>query len=609
MTGTKQVADDSADTPSRARGENAGASPASSNRRGSSSARQPRIRCAIYTRKSSEEGLEQDFNSLDAQFEAASAYIMSQHHEGWRQINTRYDDGGISGGTLDRPGLVRLMADIKAGRIDMVVVYKIDRLTRSLADFAKLVETFEAHQCSFVSVTQSFNTSTSMGRLTLNVLLSFAQFEREVTAERIRDKIAASKKKGMWMGGTIPLGYDRHPDPQMRHLVINENESSTVRRLFTLYQQLGCVNKVIQQANREGLRSKIHSRRDGSTVGGNPFSTGQIYYLLRNPTYLGLVRHKQTTFPGQHQPIIDKDLWDNVQDQLKLGSARKRSTQEGPSPTRTRQSPLIGKLFDEQGQRLTPSHASKKGKRHRYYVSRHLVTGRVASDARQRGLRLPAGSLEDHVAASVANHLTTATQQHRLTIAPDAAAGSSLIRKAQEISQEPSGLLSCVARITLGKGEITTRLDEHQLGKALDIDPGQLSEDVLTFTASFQLRRRGVEAKLISPITTPSPDRKLIEVLAKAHGWLARHRRGETLKQIAETEGHAEYYVSTRIKLAFLSPRIQEAILSGTQPSDLSLETLMKRRIPIEWQAQETRFGFSTIDRQDAGSVYRPLVR
>jgi site-specific DNA recombinase len=247
----------------------------------------PRIRCAIYTRKSSDEGLDQDFNSLDAQAEACAAYIASQRHEGWVAGKTRYDDGGISGGTLDRPALQRLLADIDAGLVQMVVVYKIDRLTRSLADFAKLVERFDAAGCSFVSVTQAFNTASSMGRLTLNVLLSFAQFEREVTAERIRDKIAASKKKGLWMGGVPPLGYDPHPDPKTRGLVINADEAETVRTIFALYDDLGCLNAVMRRANDLGLHSKRHRFKSGRVQGGNPFSRGQIYAVLHNPVYIG----------------------------------------------------------------------------------------------------------------------------------------------------------------------------------------------------------------------------------------------------------------------------------------------------------------------------------
>ena len=263
-----------------------------------------RIRCAIYTRKSSDEGLDQDSNFLDAQAEACAAYIASQRHEGWVAGKTRYDDGGISGGTLDRPGLQRLLADIDAGRVQMVVVYKIDRLTRSLADFAKLVERLDAAGCSFVSVTQAFKTASSMGRLTLKVLLSFAQFEREVTAERIRDKIAASKKKGLWMGGVPPLGYDPHPDPKIRGLVVNAEEAEIVRTIFALYDELGCLNAVMRRASEIGLRSKRHRFKSGRIQGGNLFSRGQIYAALRNPIYIGKIRHKSRVWDGQHVPIL-----------------------------------------------------------------------------------------------------------------------------------------------------------------------------------------------------------------------------------------------------------------------------------------------------------------
>ena len=264
----------------------------------------PVIRCAIYTRKSSDEGLGQAFNSLDAQHEACAAYVASQRHEGWKLIPDRFDDGGLSGGTLERPALQRLLAEIDAGRIGMVVVYKIDRLTRSLVDFGRLVERLDAKGCSFVSVTQAFNTATSMGRLTLNVLLSFAQFEREVTAERIRDKIAASKKKGLWMGGALPLGYDRHPDPQRRELVVNPVEAKVVDMLFRLYAGLGAMRLVEIEAERRGLRPKTLVSRTGRVRGGSPFARGQLHHLLTNPVYIGRIRHKEQTYAGQHSAII-----------------------------------------------------------------------------------------------------------------------------------------------------------------------------------------------------------------------------------------------------------------------------------------------------------------
>ena len=311
-----------------------------------------KIRCAIYTRKSSENGLDQSFNSLDAQYDACAAYVASQKHEGWILARDRFDDGGVSGATLDRPALERLLAEINAGRITMVVVYKIDRLTRSLADFARLVERMEAKGCSFVSVTQAFNTATSMGRLTLNVLLSFAQFEREVTAERIRDKIAASKKQGMWMGGLCPLGYDPHPDRAVRELVVNNAEAETVRKLFTLYDRHGKLSDVEHAAAAAGLRSKQRRFSTGRSQGGNSLSSGQIHKVLTNPVYRGQIRHNDLVWPGRHPAIIEPDLWCRVQVKLAAAARRKRGRRPDAEAA-----PLTGKLRDETGDRLTPTHS------------------------------------------------------------------------------------------------------------------------------------------------------------------------------------------------------------------------------------------------------------
>jgi site-specific DNA recombinase len=275
-------------------------------------------RCAIYTRKSSEEGLEQDFNSLHAQREACEAFIKSQAGEGWRLVKTAYDDGGLSGGTMERPALQRLLADVNQGVIDVVVVYKVDRLTRSLTDFAKMVEVFDAHAVSFVAVTQQFNTTSSMGRLTLNVLLSFAQFEREVTGERIRDKIAASKQKGMWMGGLVPLGYEVHE----RRLMVNQSEAETVREIFRCYLELGCVRLLMEELNRRGIRSKVRVAKNGKTSGGNSFSRGALYVLLSNPIYIGEIRHKGVRHPGLHEPVVDRELWERTQRLLRSQAVR-----------------------------------------------------------------------------------------------------------------------------------------------------------------------------------------------------------------------------------------------------------------------------------------------
>ena len=324
-----------------------------------------RVRCAIYTRKSSEEGLEQEFNSLHAQREACEAFINSQRHEGWVCLPAGYDDGGFSGATTDRPALQRLLADIAAGRVDIVVVYKIDRLTRSLADFAKIVEIFDAKGASFVSVTQQFNTTTSMGRLTLNVLLSFAQFEREVIGERIRDKIAASKKKGMWMGGVPPLGY-RVED---RKLVVVDSEAEIVRLIFRRYAELSSVRLLKQELVAGEIKSKSWTSASGRVIGGKPFSSGALYLILKNRAYLGEIVHKGQSHPGDHTPTIDQPLWDAVQAQLAGNTAERNSG------TRSRQPSLLaGMLFDHDGNPMTPTHAVKRGTRYRYYISRPLIT-------------------------------------------------------------------------------------------------------------------------------------------------------------------------------------------------------------------------------------------
>src|SRR5712671_5930562 len=350
----------------------------------------PKIRrCAVYTRKSSEEGLEQEFNSLHAQREACEAFIKSQAGEGWRLIRTHYDDGGLSGATMERPALQRLMADIDQGLVDAVVVYKVDRLTRSLADFAKMVEVFDARGVSFVAVTQQFNTTTSMGRLTLNVLLSFAQFEREVTGERIRDKIAASKQKGMWMGGLVPIGYDVID----RRLVVTHTEAETVREIFRRYLELGSVRLLMEDLNSRGLRSKVRVARNGKRSGGNLFFRGALYELLSNPIYIGEIRHKGVNHPGLHEPIIERELWDRTQLMLRSHAAQ-RSTRTRKSSA----SPLTGKLFDDSGQSLTPSHAVKGERRYRYYVSRNLING--TPDSGRSGWRLPAPEIERTVASA-----------------------------------------------------------------------------------------------------------------------------------------------------------------------------------------------------------------
>jgi site-specific DNA recombinase len=348
-----------------------------------------RVRCAIYTRVSTEHGLEQDFNSLDAQHDAAEAYVRSQAPEGWTLIRARYSDGGYSGGSTDRPALQQLLADIRARKIDVVVVYKVDRLTRSLADFAKLVELFDAHGVSFVSVTQQFNTTTSMGRLTLNVLLSFAQFEREVTGERIRDKIAASKRKGLWVGGMVPLGYDSRE----RRLAINEGEAERVRSIFTRYLELGSIGRLLADLRGRGIVTKVRRLANGRTIGGIPFTRGPLAHLLRNRFYIGEVVYKGQICPGEQPPILDRDLFEAVQAKLCEQRTSHYATR-GSS-----ESLLLGRMFDDRGNRMTPSHSRKQGLRYRYYVSSALIQGQ--QELVGSVTRVPAAEIESLVSAAV----------------------------------------------------------------------------------------------------------------------------------------------------------------------------------------------------------------
>ncbi|WP_170671879.1 recombinase family protein [Ruegeria denitrificans] len=554
-----------------------------------------KIRCAIYTRKSSEDGLDQDFNSLDAQYEACAAYVASQRHEGWTLLPDRYDDGGLSGGTLERPALQRLLEEIDAGRIDMVVVYKIDRLTRSLADFSKLVERLEQANCSFVSVTQAFNTSSSMGRLTLNVLLSFAQFEREVTAERIRDKISASKKKGLWMGGNLPLGYDRHPDPKARTLVVNEEEARTVRHLFRLYGELGCLRQVEERATAEDLRSKRVVRADGSVKGDCPLSRGQIYYLLRNPVYLGKIRHKDKIWDGQHPAIIDQGDWDRVQEKMRRASNRSRA--RGGSDTRQHSNDpgawLTGLLQDETGDRLTPTHTTRTGRRLRYYISNRLISGGKDTS----GWRLPGPALENAVIDVIARHLQDAAAAHQVLAQPEAGSAEAVQTSVADLVtrlQRQAGQVGAalLAKGKIARGQIDLELNPKTLARELGMTADHLHPDLTHITASFDLRRRGVEAKVIAGDMAPQPDPHLRSMLIRAHGWARDLKAGVQLMEIARRESVPGAFIRTRAQLAFLSPKIQAAIFDGTQPPELTLKRLVSLTHPLNWSEQERLFGF-----------------
>jgi len=516
-------------------------------------------RCAIYTRKSSDEGLGQTFNSLDAQREACEAYVLSQTSEGWSALPDRYDDGGFSGGNIERPGLQALLRDIEAGQIDIVVVYKIDRLTRSLADFARIVEIFEKADVSFVSVTQSFNTTSSMGRLMLNVLLSFAQFEREVTGERIRDKIAASKAKGMWMGGNLPLGYNR-PREGTHKLLINEAEAENVRAIFELYLELGSVHAL----ERELIKRKIHSKRretlKGNVIGGTPFSRGALFHLLRNQIYIGRIVHKDETFEGEHDAIIDQELFNQVQ--AKLDSQKRRASKAADQ--RSAKAPLTGKLFDASGAPMTPTTSyGKTGRKYRYYVSAPLQQGYKPS-AGEKIERLSAPAIEKIIAEAVGRWIPAAI---------------SAFDQVRSVNLADKGLHVAIDADQAGR--ISSRLGEGEL--VVDRERGQV---IILLPLALPLRggRRHIAS---TSRRRAQPDPVLIVALRKAHLMLT-YKRGLPEIEVAPTSP----YDRSILRLAFLAPDIQQAILEGRQPSGFNLQVLKKIDIPLCWSRQRETLGF-----------------
>ena len=555
-----------------------------------------RIRCAIYTRKSSEEGLEQSFNSLDAQREACEAYIVSQRHEGWQLIPTQYDDGGFSGGNMERPALKRLLDDIAAKRVDTVVVYKVDRLTRSLADFAKIVEQFDKQGISFVSVTQQFNTTTSMGRLTLNVLLSFAQFEREVTGERIRDKIAASKRKGIWMGGAVPVGYDLED----RHLVVNPAGAEHVREIYRLYLKLGCVTKLKEYLKQAGILSKKRMSRTGRSSGGATYSRGALYLILHNRIYLGQITHKKTSYPGQHAAIINQEMWDQVQAQFQsnLQAPRKR-------PRSTEQGLLMGLLYDEQGNRFTPSHATKKGRRYRYYVSQAVIK---RSKSNHSGpVRIPASEIEELVLSQLTLLLRSPQRLMDILAGVDRSQGdietsaeASRVWRTATSDKVQTVLRAALRRVIVHNDRIEIEIIRSALRQTVlgvSDDPEAViynSDEVVMIETAAQLKRCGGDMRLVlppdSPGATPHEVPSLIRAISRAHDWVERILRGEVVNQrsIAKETGLDERYISRIIPLAFLAPDLTEAILEGRQPVHLSLDTCLEH-IPEDWNQQRTQ--------------------
>ena len=552
------------------------------------------LRCAIYTRKSSEEGLEQDFNSLDAQREACEAFIISQKHEGWCVLEEMYDDGGLSGGTMDRPALKRLLSDIEAGKVDSVIVYKVDRLSRSLSDFVKIVEVFDQKGVSFVSVTQQFNTTSSMGRLTLNMLLSFAQFEREVTSERIRDKIAASKRKGLWMGGLPPLGYDARE----RRLVINDAEATTVRHIYQRYVELGSVRLLKDDLERDRIVSKQRVNKHGRISGGKPIARGALYLMLSNRLYLGEIVHKDRSYPGEHEPIISQQLWDDVQALLSANRTARKSGAHARSP-----SLLAGLVFDDNGGRMSPSHASKNGKSYRYYVSRSLI----ANTAKQnmKGMRIPAGDLEGLVERRIVQLFKAQLELHQILEPqiPDPLDRQPLWEDAARLAAKWQRLGASTRRRILTT--LIARIDIHQTAVELRLDlqnlPAVLSDkeapactvkdgETFTITVPAKLRRAGQELKLVieGRCSSDKPDPHLLRLLGKAFEFQAIFLRGgQSIADMASEAGVSSSYFTRALRLSFLSPDIIKAIIAGRQPVHLTARRLKSySAIPVIWSQQ-----------------------
>lgn len=540
------------------------------------------IRCAIYTRKSTEEGLEQEFNSLDAQREACAAYVLSQRHEGWTLSPDYYDDGGFSGGNLDRPGLKLLLADIAAGKIDVVVVYKVDRLTRSLADFSKIVDVLEKGNASFVSVTQAFNTTTSMGRLMLNVLLSFAQFEREVTAERIRDKVAASKKKGMWMGGPVPLGY-RLED---RKLYPEPVEADTVRYIFRRYLELGSGRALVAELDGQGIRSKLRKTREGRAYGRQVISRGALYAILQNRLYVGEVTHRGESYPGQHEGIVDRALFEEVQRALAAGRIERRLGTNTINP-----SLLAGIIWDVHGRRMVATHSSRGGRRYRYYVSQT----ETEADRSRPVFRSSASDIEGVIIAKLTEQIR---ERHRARIA-DCGMDAVAVELAEAKALDTIEALAAAGVLARSKVlDLITRIEvaERELTIFADLASLDASAEPTVFTVSVEAVRSGKTLKLVLPQIGASEGPRINPSLGKlvAQAFRARDEagRGGSFKDVAARLGYGVEYLADMLRTSYLSPRIIEAIVEGGEPRGLSRRKLVQtNRIPLCWRKQEELFG------------------
>jgi site-specific DNA recombinase len=552
------------------------------------------LRCAIYTRKSSEEGLEQDFNSLHAQRESCDAYIKSQRHEGWTPLPALYDDGGYSGGSTERPALKRLLADIQSHLIDVVVVYKVDRLTRSLADFAKIVEIFDAAGVSFVSVTQQFNTTTSMLRLTLNVLLSFAQFEREVTGERIRDKIAASKQKGMWMGGWVPIGYDRKD----RTLTINETEAVTVRTITDLFLKLKNVGRVQAELVRLNLTTKPYETPRGRAIGGLSFARGHLYKILSNPLYIGEIEHRGVRYPGQHPPLIVRKKWDAVQAQLAANHHENRTRTNAKS-----KSMLAGLIYDDAGNRLVSSHATKNGKRYRYYVTSEGAGRSVAAASIPR-LWLPAAVIDELVLTKLQSFLMDKAQISNLlreTRCRPAEIGSGLgiaSRLADSLTSATPGAQNAadlLARVTVSNKSLKISIKRDRLLSILteesvehSQDNGQDNGNIISLEVPIPAVAGGGSGKLIfEDQNARTPDAVVVKAIARASIWFEQLTIGkfQSMAEIAVRENITDNYVSNLIHLAWLSPNLVARVLEGdSEATALGRAAMLTRKSDVLWR-------------------------
>ena len=529
------------------------------------------VRCAIYTRVSTDQGLDQEFNSLDAQYEAASAYIKSQAHAGWTLIRSRYDDGGYSGGSTDRPDLQRLLDDIRARKIDVIVVYKVDRLTRSLADFAKLVELFDAHGVSFVSVTQQFNTTTSMGRLTLNVLLSFAQFEREVTSERIRDKIAASKRKGIWVGGNLPLGYEMKDGK----IAVVEEEAELVRSIYRRYLELGSVNALVRDLGERNIRTKSRKLSTGRIRGGVPFGRGSLSYLLSNHFYIGEVKYKNEILPGEQPPILDRALFEEVREKA-LAQWSHRTLLRSKSDHL-----LTGLLFDDAGHRMIPTHATKAGIRYRYYVSTPLLHGEANTASAGSVTRLPAADIEDVVVKSLRQHLA-AEQDKSITNS--------------NCFDDRSTLTKLIAGIVVHKDRLIISLKSETADAVSD------PADDRSLTVPWQKLPSKRARQILLPNNTlrsdVRPERserrvRLVSAISRGRRWLDDVVSGRitTTAELCAREQCSIRQVNLTISLAFLAPNLVKAAVEGRLPRGIGIERL--RDLPPEWNRQFEELGLN----------------